>query len=47
MVRVQAPTGEVAMLPMTQAQAAVAKGAKILGPGGPPQGGMMPPQGRV
>jgi hypothetical protein len=41
MVRVQAPTGEVAMLPMAQAQAAVQKGAKILQ--GPPQGGMPQP----
>lgn len=45
MVRVQAPTGEVAMLPQAQAQLAVQKGAKILGPGGPPQPGAMPGRG--
>lgn len=46
LVRVQAPTGEVAMLPMAVAQQAVQKGAKILqdGPQGMPPGGM---QGRV
>jgi hypothetical protein len=42
LVRVQAPTGEMAMLPPQQAQAAVAKGAKILD-GSPGAGAMIPP----
>lgn len=41
LVRVQAPTGEMAMLPPQQAQAAVAKGAKILD-GSPGAGAMIP-----
>lgn len=43
LVQVRAPTGEMAMLPQAQAQAAVAKGATIVGQGGQP--GM--PQGQV
>ena len=35
LVRVQAPTGEVAMLPQVQAQRAVQMGARILDTGGP------------
>jgi hypothetical protein len=46
LVRVLAPTGEMAMLPMAQAQMAVAKGARILGPGAP-SGMPMAAQGRV
>ena len=34
-VRVQAPTGEIAMLPQAQAQIAVSKGARILDSGAP------------
>ena len=44
MVRVQAPNGEIAMLPMAQAQQAVQKGARIM-PGPMPSGGPAPQAG--
>ena len=43
--RVQAPTGEIAMLSQPQAQAAVQRGARILNAGGPMAGGGRPMPG--